>query len=68
MNIAPQVETAELSDADLDNVAGGHAGVDAGAAAGLYVEAGNVGVAAGAGAGVQVEGVSADVHLHATVC
>jgi len=43
MNLAPQVATAEISDADLDNVSGGLAGGDsgglaAGGSGGLYVE------------------------------
>jgi hypothetical protein len=69
MNFAPQMETAEMSDADLDNVAGGQAGgslagVGGGGAAGLYVEVGNIGIGAGVGASVSPEGVSADVVLH----
>ncbi|WP_217164059.1 hypothetical protein [Streptomyces sp. AC512_CC834] len=59
MNLVPQVETAELSDADLDQVSGGHVGLNAGAAviaadgavgAGLYVESGPFAVSAGFGA------------------
>ncbi|WP_399884276.1 hypothetical protein ACGH7X_11355 [Streptomyces sp. BBFR51] len=59
MNLVPQVETAEISDADLDQVSGGHAGVTASAAviaadgalgAGLYVESGPFAVSAGVGA------------------
>ncbi|MCG8968603.1 MULTISPECIES: hypothetical protein [Streptomyces] len=61
MNLVPQVETAELSDTDLDQVSGGHVGLDAGAAvfttgggvaAGLYAETGPVSVCAGLGASV----------------
>ncbi|MFI8193007.1 hypothetical protein ACIF8T_30265 [Streptomyces sp. NPDC085946] len=71
MNLAPQVETAEISDAELDGVSGGQAGVHAaaaaGAAAGLHVEAGPLCLTAGAGAAVSPEGVAADVHLHASL-
>ncbi|MER6995624.1 type A2 lantipeptide [Streptomyces sp. NPDC000410] len=36
MNFTPQVETAEISDADLDNVSGGlHSAVASGAVAGV---------------------------------
>ncbi|WP_330459539.1 hypothetical protein OIB37_23315 [Streptomyces sp. NBC_00820] len=38
MNSAPQIQTAEISDADLDAVAGGLA-VQAGTAAGVAVDA-----------------------------
>ncbi|MEV5435248.1 hypothetical protein AB0K80_04340 [Streptomyces sp. NPDC052682] len=73
MNLVPQVETTEMSDADLDSIAGGQGGggtgavVDAGAAgaAGLYVEAGPLCVGAGAGVAVSPAGVAADVHAHA---
>jgi hypothetical protein len=68
MNLVPQVETAEISDADLDDVSGGQAGgspVGLGAAAGVYAEAGPVGVGGGVGAGVSPQGVAADLHLHA---
>ncbi|MFI6371601.1 hypothetical protein [Streptomyces sp. NPDC050546] len=72
MNLAPQVETAEISDTDLDTVSGGQAGgspvgVGLGAAAGLYAEAGPLSVAAGLGAGVTPEGVAADLNLRAAV-
>ncbi|GAB2876847.1 hypothetical protein GCM10027074_51170 [Streptomyces deserti] len=72
MNLVPNVETTEISDADLDSISGGQAGggavgIDAGAAAaaGLYVEAGALCVGGGVGAAVSPAGVSADVHLHA---
>ncbi|MEV5046687.1 hypothetical protein AB0N20_19105 [Streptomyces griseoincarnatus] len=64
MNLAPRVETAELSDADLDGVAGGQsvpAGFDAGAAVvlghgsvgvGVYAEAGPLSVSVGLGGSV----------------
>lgn len=73
MNLVPQVETAEISDADLDNVSGGlavSAGVDAGVAVtatagvGVYAEAGPLGICAGAGASVTPAGVAADAHAH----
>lgn len=68
MTFAPQVETAEISDADLDGIAGGHsvsAGVDAGVAAiadhgsvgvGLYAESGPLSVSTGLGGSVAHEG------------
>ncbi|MFF5159848.1 hypothetical protein ACFY3N_27110 [Streptomyces sp. NPDC000348] len=64
MNFVPQVETAEISDADLDNISGGQsvsAGIDAGVAVvadhgsvgvGVYAEAGPLCVSAGLGASV----------------
>ncbi|MGQ5224718.1 hypothetical protein ACW69C_28260 [Streptomyces sp. MN3] len=64
MNFVPQVETAEISDADLDNVSGGQsvsAGIDAGVAVvadhgsfsvGVYAEAGPLCVSAGLGGSV----------------
>ncbi|CQR62545.1 type A2 lantipeptide [Streptomyces leeuwenhoekii] len=62
MNLTPQVETAEMSEADLDNIAGGLA---AGASAGVFAEVDAVAaVCAGVGVGVNVEGVSADVVAH----
>ena len=41
MAFTPQIQTAQMSDAELDTIAGGQAGgagAGAGAAAGLYVE------------------------------
>ncbi|AJP03248.1 hypothetical protein TU94_18990 [Streptomyces cyaneogriseus subsp. noncyanogenus] len=62
VNLTPQVETAEMSEADLDNIAGGLA---AGASAGVFAEVDAVAaVCAGVGVGVNVEGVSADVVAH----
>ncbi|MGW9397164.1 hypothetical protein [Streptomyces sp. NPDC055642] len=64
MTFAPQVETAEISDADLDDVSGGHsfsAGLDAGVAVvagpgsvgvGVYAEVGPLSVSAGFGGSV----------------
>lgn len=66
MNFVPQVETAEISDADLDNVSGGHAvSADAGVAVvadqgsvgvGAYAEAGPLSVSTGLGGSVAYEG------------
>ncbi|MFJ8541893.1 hypothetical protein ACIRFH_07735 [Streptomyces sp. NPDC093586] len=56
MSLVPQVETAELSDADLDQVSGGHVGIDAGA--GLYAEAGPVAACAGLGASLTLGGAT----------
>ncbi|MFD5451326.1 hypothetical protein ACWDTR_14130 [Streptomyces sp. NPDC003470] len=56
MNHVPQVESAELSDTDLDQVSGGLAvstavvATGGSVAAGLYAEAGPVSVCAGLGA------------------
>ncbi|MGY3203365.1 hypothetical protein [Streptomyces sp. TE5632] len=61
MNLVPQVATAEISDADLDSVSGGQAGVGSAAnpALGVHAEVGNIGVTAGLGASVSPEGLSA---------
>ncbi|WP_030234378.1 MULTISPECIES: hypothetical protein [unclassified Streptomyces] len=73
MALTPQIETAQMSDADLDTIAGGQAGgaAGAGAAAGLYVETTAASVTAGLGGGVGLavspEGVAADLHLNAAV-
>ncbi|MCT7352079.1 hypothetical protein N4P33_07815 [Streptomyces sp. 15-116A] len=76
MNLAPQVETAEISDADLELVSGGQAGVATSlnlgihaepGALGVHVEAGNLGLTAGVGAAVSPQGVSVDGHLSATL-
>ncbi|MFH8974052.1 hypothetical protein [Streptomyces sp. NPDC017890] len=75
MNLVPQVETAEISDADLDQVSGGQVGIDAGAAvitvggavgAGLHVESGPVAVTAGLGASALTGGIASDGHAHTT--
>ncbi|MEU0738449.1 hypothetical protein [Streptomyces sp. NPDC006134] len=59
MNITPQVETAEMTEADLDNIAGG---LSVGASAGVFVDVASIAaVGVGVGVGVDVEGVSADV-------
>ncbi|MGC9499682.1 hypothetical protein [Streptomyces sp. WG7] len=74
MNLVPQVETAEISDADLDQVSGGQIGIDAGAAvitvggtagAGLYAEAGPLAVNGGLGASV-TPGGAAEGHARTT--
>ncbi|MET9682067.1 MULTISPECIES: hypothetical protein [Streptomyces] len=73
MAFTPQIQTAPMSDAELDTIAGGQAGgtAGAGAAAGLYVETSAVGVNAGVGGGVGLavspEGIAADLHLNAAV-
>lgn len=73
MAFTPQIETAHMSDAELDTIAGGQAGgaAGAGAAAGLYVETSAAGVNAGVGGGVGLaaspQGLAADLHLNAAV-
>ncbi|NJP49155.1 hypothetical protein HCJ93_03460 [Streptomyces sp. SBST2-5] len=76
MNLAPQVETAELTDADLESVSGGQAGAGTGLAVGVHAEPGALGVhveagplalTAGAGVTASLQGVSADGHLSATL-
>ncbi|MEU1847763.1 hypothetical protein ABZ499_00415 [Streptomyces sp. NPDC019990] len=73
MAFTPQIQTAQMSDAELDTIAGGQAGGAAGAdaAAGLYIENTAAGVTAGLGGGLGVavspQGVAADLHLNATV-
>ncbi|MGA5893833.1 hypothetical protein [Streptomyces venetus] len=74
MAFTPQIETAQMSDAELDTIAGGQAGgvaAGAGAAAGLYVETTAAGVTAGVGGGlglaVSPQGVATDLHLNAGV-
>ncbi|MFE9975661.1 hypothetical protein ACFYRD_34305 [Streptomyces hirsutus] len=61
MNLVPQVATAEITDAELDSVSGGQAGVGPAANPGLgvHAEAGNIGVTAGLGASVSPEGLAA---------
>ncbi|GGP97952.1 hypothetical protein ACFFKE_03145 [Streptomyces mutabilis] len=76
MNFVPQVETAEISDADLDQVSGGNIGVDAGAAvmtaggnfgAGLYAEVGPLSVGTGLGAEAALGGATAQGQAHTTM-
>ncbi|AQS69900.1 hypothetical protein [Streptomyces pactum] len=76
MNLVPQVETAEISDADLDQVSGGNIGVDAGTAVvtagsavggGLHTEAGPLSVTAGLGASATLGGTAAQGHAHTTM-
>ena len=76
MNLAPQVDTADISDADLDLVSGGQAGggaalglgahAEAGAV-GVHVEGGNLALTAGVCASVSAQGIAADGHLHASL-
>ncbi|GGZ69485.1 hypothetical protein [Streptomyces bluensis] len=58
MNLTSQVATAEMSDADLDNVSGGLA---AGASGGLFLDTPLAGVGAGLMAAASAEGVGAGV-------
>ncbi|MEV5100871.1 hypothetical protein ACFQ7G_15970 [Streptomyces massasporeus] len=72
MAFTPQIQTAQMSDAELDSIAGGQAGgAAAGAAAGLYVETTAAGLTAGVGGGlglaVSPQGIAADLHLNAAV-
>ncbi|KES07995.1 hypothetical protein BU52_06080 [Streptomyces toyocaensis] len=77
MNFVPQVATAEISDADLDQVSGGLAGgVEAGlavpasagaAGAGLHVEAGPLSLCAGLGASVTPGAAAVNGHAHTTM-
>ncbi|CAL9471966.1 hypothetical protein [Streptomyces pilosus] len=76
MHLAPHLPTAELSEADLDAVAGGRAGAGAAfdlgvhaeaGALGVHLEAGGVGLTAGVGASVSPQGLAVDGHLHATL-
>ncbi|CAM5517036.1 hypothetical protein STAFG_3735 [Streptomyces afghaniensis 772] len=73
MAFTPQIQTAHMSDAELDTIAGGQAGgtAGAGAAAGLYVETTAAGVTTGVGGGVGLAvspaGIAADLHLNAAV-
>ncbi|MET9390814.1 hypothetical protein ABZY20_10455 [Streptomyces sp. NPDC006624] len=73
MNLTPQVDTAELSDGDLENLAGGNAGVDASAGLVGGLSAGLVGpvtteVCAGLQATLSPEGGAAGGHasVHTT--
>ncbi|WDV53727.1 hypothetical protein PV963_26890 [Streptomyces coeruleorubidus] len=73
MAFTPQIQTAHMSDAELDTIAGGQAGgtAGAGAAAGLYVETSAAGVNAGVGGGVGLaaspQGIAADLHLNTAI-
>ncbi|MFE7896578.1 hypothetical protein ACFU3E_03370 [Streptomyces sp. NPDC057424] len=74
MAFTPQIATAQMSDAELDTIAGGQAGgaaAGAGAAAGLYVETTAAGLTTGVGGGVGLtvspQGIAADLHLNAAV-
>ncbi|ANB06090.1 hypothetical protein SAM40697_2130 [Streptomyces ambofaciens] len=73
MNLVPQVETADISDADLDQVSGGltvsTALVTGGGAvgAGLYAEAGPFAVSAGLGAAAPLADTAAQGHAHTTM-
>ncbi|MEU2287258.1 hypothetical protein ABZ614_36025 [Streptomyces sp. NPDC013178] len=64
MNLAPRVETVEISDADLDNVSGGLA---AGGSGGLSLETPVADICADLVAVASTEGLAsgASVHTHA---
>ncbi|MDN0201139.1 hypothetical protein [Streptomyces sp. S.PNR 29] len=62
MNVTPQVETAEMSDGDLDKVSGGLAGAGAG---NLSLETPLGDLCADLLAAGSAEGLVADGHLHA---
>ncbi|MFF4487792.1 hypothetical protein ACFY0F_15070 [Streptomyces sp. NPDC001544] len=63
MNLAPRVETAVISDADLDNVSGGMA---AGGSGGLHVETPIADLCADVLAVASPEGVAAGGFLNAS--
>ncbi|MHC3467943.1 hypothetical protein ACYF6T_04425 [Streptomyces sp. 7R007] len=63
MNLAPQVATTEISDADLDHVSGGLA---AGGSGGLFLNTPLGDVCAGLEAVVSPEGLEAGLSLHGT--
>ncbi|MFB6960218.1 hypothetical protein ACFCYB_25160 [Streptomyces sp. NPDC056309] len=63
MNLAPQVATAEISDADLDNVSGGLA---VGGFGGLCVDTPIAAVGADVMAIATPEGVTAGTSVHTT--
>ncbi|MFI8945642.1 hypothetical protein ACIGO6_03910 [Streptomyces sp. NPDC053750] len=74
MNLVPQVETAEISDADLDQVSGGNIAIgtalitaDGAVGAGLHAEGGPFSVTAGLGAAAPFGGASAQGHAHTTM-
>ncbi|MGW0846054.1 type A2 lantipeptide [Streptomyces sp. NPDC002787] len=75
MNLNSQVNTAELSEADLDNVSGGLAADASGALAGnlsgvlaghLQAETPVGGVCAGVVGAASAEGVAAGLHVNTT--
>ncbi|GAA3811060.1 hypothetical protein ACFS5L_10690 [Streptomyces phyllanthi] len=63
MNLTPQVETAEISAADLDSVSGGLA---AGGSGGLHIETPLADVCADVLAVASPEGLAAGAGLHIT--
>ncbi|MFE9708263.1 hypothetical protein [Streptomyces sp. NPDC005930] len=73
MNTAPQVETAEISDAALDQVSGGLAvstaliAGDGALGAGLYAEAGAFSLTTGLGVSTPFGGASAQGQAHTTM-
>jgi hypothetical protein len=64
MNVAPQIEAAELDDAALDTVSGG---VAAATTAGLHLQVAHLEVCADAGASVSAEGAALGVNAHVGV-
>ncbi|MFF3846534.1 hypothetical protein [Streptomyces sp. NPDC002328] len=64
MNLAPQVETVELSESDLDSVTG--AGVTAAGSGGLQLETPLVGLCADVAAVASAEGVGSAAAVHTT--
>ena len=63
MNLAPQVETAAISDSDLDSISGGLA---AGGSGGLFLETPLGDLGGDLTAVGSAEGLSAGTSLHAT--
>ncbi|TPQ15644.1 hypothetical protein [Streptomyces sporangiiformans] len=63
MNLTPQVETAEMSDAELDNISGGIGGSASG---GLLVDTPLGELTAGLFSAASAEGVTAGGNLTAT--
>jgi hypothetical protein len=64
MTVTPQIEAAELNDADLDSVSGG---VAAATTSGLHLQVAHLEVCADAGALVSAEGVALGVNAHVGV-
>jgi hypothetical protein len=61
MNLASQVETVEMSEADLENVSGG---LEAGGSGGLSVETPLADVCGGFLAVASTQGLAAGAHVH----
>ncbi|MFJ6687918.1 hypothetical protein [Streptomyces sp. NPDC091294] len=72
MKTVPQVETAEISDADLDQVSGGTASTalfagDGALGAGLHAESGPFAFTGGIGASAPFGGAAAQGQVHTTM-